>query len=113
MFEAKWIRQVLLNLFSNAFRVTPPGGAVSLTSTLTRQAWQVSIEDTGPGLSAADRERVFERFVQVGRDASRTGTGLGLAICRSIITLHGGEISAAAASGPSGLRVTFEIPNRR
>ena len=113
VFEAKWIRQVLLNLFSNAFRVTPPGGAVSLTSTLTRQAWQVSIEDTGPGLSAADRERVFERFVQVGRDASRTGTGLGLAICRSIITLHGGEISAAAASGPSGLRVTFEIPNRR
>jgi two-component system heavy metal sensor histidine kinase CusS len=69
------------------------------------------VEDEGPGLTADQRERMFERFVRlVTVDTEYPGSGLGLAICRSIVDLHGGRISAGPAAKEHGLRVLIEIP---
>jgi two-component system heavy metal sensor histidine kinase CusS len=110
--EAKWIRQVLLNLLTNALKVSPPGGAIALQSELADGTWKVSLTDQGPGLDADQRVRMFERFVRFtmpdGDD--KGGTGLGLAISRSIIGLHRGQIYATPGPGDVGLTVTFEIP---
>jgi two-component system heavy metal sensor histidine kinase CusS len=110
-FEEKWLRQVLLNLLTNAIKASPRDGLITLRSTVADGIWRVSVEDQGPGLSAEQRERMFERFVRFTTPGTEdTGSGLGLAICRSIIGLHRGRIFAAPGSGGRGLLVTFEIP---
>lgn len=110
-FEEKWIRQVLLNLLTNALNVSPPAGLIELDSTIEQGLWRVSLNDEGPGLTADQRRRVFERFVRfntpLGKDR---GSGLGLAICKSIVELHGGRIWAEPGAGGRGLCVLFEIP---
>ncbi|TMB27288.1 MAG: HAMP domain-containing protein [Deltaproteobacteria bacterium] len=109
--DPKWMRQVLLNLVTNAIHVSPRDGLITLRSQIDDGAWRVSVEDEGPGVPADQRDRMFERFVRLatpGKDYP--GSGLGLAICRSIVTLHGGKISAAPGTGGRGLRVTTEIP---
>jgi len=109
--EPKWMRQVLLNLLTNAIHVSPRGGLIRLTSLLDDGQWRVSVEDEGPGLSATQCEHLFERFVRLATpDNDYPGTGLGLAICRSIVDLHGGRISAAPGAEARGLRVLIEIP---
>lgn len=109
--EPKWMRQVLLNLLTNAIHVSPRGGLIKLTSFLNDGLWQVIVEDEGPGLSAKQREHLFERFVRLATpDNDYPGTGLGLAICRSIVDLHGGKISAVPGADGRGLRVLIEIP---
>jgi two-component system heavy metal sensor histidine kinase CusS len=108
--DPKWMRQVLLNLLTNAIHVSPEDGCITLRSDLTNGVWRVSVEDQGPGLTAEQRERIFERFVRMVKPgAEYPGSGLGLAICRSIVQLHGGTISAEPA-GERGLRVSIEIP---
>jgi two-component system heavy metal sensor histidine kinase CusS len=110
-FEEKRMRQVLLNLLANALNVSPPGGAITLKSVLAGGFWQVSVEDEGPGLSAEQRNKIFERFVRFGpQAASDKGSGLGLAICRSIVQLHKGRIFAAQPETGRGLRMVIEIP---
>lgn len=111
-YDPKWLRQVLLNLLQNALNVSPPGGRVTLSAAFTVDAWRVSLEDQGPGVPPAQRERIFERFVRLETNELREskGSGLGLAISRSIIGLHRGTIRAGAGSGGVGLRVTFELP---
>lgn len=112
-FEEKWIRQVLLNLVTNALNASPPDGRVTLASRVEHGLWRVSVEDEGPGLSPEQCERIFERFVRFGaaRPGDR-GSGLGLSISRSIVQLHEGRIYAEQRAGGVGLRVTFEIPTR-
>jgi two-component system phosphate regulon sensor histidine kinase PhoR len=89
------LHQVLTNLLANAIKFTPPGGEVTATAGdgaggLVRLA----VEDTGPGIPAAERERIFDKFYQVGRVESERppGTGLGLTIARHLVELHGGRI---------------------
>lgn len=114
-FEEKWIRQVLLNLVANALHVSPAGGVVTLTSTLSEGGWHVAVEDEGPGLTAAQLDRVFDRFVRFSHPGDADGegdrgSGLGLSICRSIVERHGGHIQASRRAGRGGLRVGFDIP---
>ena len=110
-YELKWMRQVLLNLLTNAIHVSPPSGLIRLSSSLRDGSWRLEVEDQGPGLSPIERERAFDRFVRLGSPrADNPGSGLGLAICRSIVELHGGHISASAGTGDVGLRVIIEIP---
>jgi two-component system heavy metal sensor histidine kinase CusS len=112
-FEEKWMRQVLLNLLTNALNVSPEGGLVELTSTVGGGVWRVSVEDQGPGLSADQRARMFERFVRFTAPAEGDrGSGLGLTISKSIVELHGGQIHAEPGAEGRGLRVVFEIPAR-
>ena len=109
-FEARWIRQVLLNLVTNAIHVSPPQGQIRLRSAVENGAWRMSVEDDGPGLNETQCEKIFERFVRFGQtDTAHAGTGLGLAICRSIVELHRGRIYAQARSG-GGLTVIVDIP---
>lgn len=110
-YEEKWIRQVLLNVLTNAIQASPERGRVRLASELDGTFWRVSIEDEGPGLTPDQREKIFERFMRFRvPDNGDRGSGLGLTISRSIIEQHGGVIFAASASWPHGLRVAFELP---
>lgn len=111
-FEEKWLRQVLLNVLTNALNASPPAGLVELTSTLTATRWRVSVEDEGPGLDPEQRTRIFERFVRFNSPSSSgdRGSGLGLTISKSIVELHGGQIHAEPGGGKRGLRIVFEIP---
>ena len=110
-FEERWMRQVLLNLLTNAINVSPPDGLITVTSRLGEGRWLVSMEDQGPGLKPEQCERIFERFVRFPRPdiTEDRGSGLGLAISRSIIALHHGRIFAEPRA-EGGLRVSFEIP---
>src|SRR6185503_2058009 len=83
------LRQVVVNLADNAIRHSPPGGRVSVCAR-AGSGLQLEVRDEGPGIPAAERERVFQRFTR--GDTSDGGTGLGLAIARWAVELHGGAI---------------------
>jgi signal transduction histidine kinase len=110
-FEEKRMRQVLLNLLANALNASPPEGRITLHSKLSEDVWRITVDDEGPGLSAEQRTRIFERFVRFNHTGSEDkGSGLGLAICRSIVQLHRGRIFAAPGESGRGLQMVIEIP---
>ena len=88
------LAQVLANLLDNAVRHSPAGAVVRLTARAGHDA-EIIIADSGPGIPAAERTRVFERFsrLDVGRTADSGGAGLGLAIAKEIVEMHGGTVS--------------------
>ncbi len=99
------LAQVLANLLDNARRHTPPGGAVTVT---TAAPGVVRVVDTGPGVPAADRERIFDRLVRLDEARSDDGgAGLGLAIARGIARAHGGELRCVEP--PAGAGAAFEL----
>ncbi len=104
------IIQVLTNLLSNAIKFTDKGH-IRLAVIDHNGQLECAVEDTGVGLTREDTDRVFERFVQIGRThgAGDKGTGLGLAIAREIINLHRGRIWAESTLG-KGSRFTFTLP---
>ncbi|GAA1446191.1 hypothetical protein GCM10009641_69220 [Mycobacterium cookii] len=87
------LKQVVLNLVSNAVKFTPDGGAVRVLATREGEDVVVRVSDTGVGVSPEDRERIFESFQQGRRGApTEEGTGLGLTLSRRIVTLFGGTL---------------------
>ncbi|MEO5340260.1 MAG: transporter substrate-binding domain-containing protein [Magnetococcus sp. MYC-9] len=93
------LRQIFTNLIGNAIKFTPQGGLVEFHGGLVNRAngqleFLFEIRDTGIGIQAADREHIFERFVQANTSTTRQygGTGLGLAICQRLVHLMGGQI---------------------
>ena len=110
-FEQKRMRQVLLNLLANALDASPPGASIALHSNLSGDVWRITVNDEGPGLTAEQRTKIFERFVRFkAPGAEDKGSGLGLAICRSIVQLHRGAIFAAPGANGRGLQMVIEIP---
>jgi signal transduction histidine kinase len=110
-FGQGWIRQVLFNLLSNAIRVSPAGGTITLDSTIAAGCWRVELTDEGPGVVPEKLEHIFERFMQISpRSEPGGGAGLGLAICKSIVELHRGEIGARNRTDRSGLVIGFTLP---
>jgi two-component system heavy metal sensor histidine kinase CusS len=111
-FDGKWIRHVLLNLITNSVTASQAGGVITIRSDLDAAKWVMSVEDEGIGVPEDQRDRIFDRFVRLGKSdgALDKGTGLGLALCRSIVELHGGSIYAGAGGGGLGLRVVIELP---
>lgn len=103
------IQRVLFNLIQNAIRHTPADGAVTVRLEAAGDRVEVEVADTGPGIAAADRERVFDPFYRGGEAAARSdgGAGLGLAICRAIVEAHGGTIWLPACE--QGARVRFSL----
>ena len=104
--DERKIRQVVLNLRSNAIKFTPDGGQIEVRAKLVDNFIEVSVTDTGVGIAPEDQEAIFEEFRQVGTAAKKVeGTGLGPALSRKFIELHGGRIwvtSQAARLSPTG-----------
>ncbi|HEY5730315.1 MAG TPA: ATP-binding protein [Anaerolineales bacterium] len=105
--------QVLTNILDNALHHTPENGLIQISAIKVGKHVEYSILDSGPGLSAEELEHIFERFYRA--DASRRredgGSGLGLAIAKSIVQLHGGQLSAESEAG-KGLRVIISLPQK-
>lgn len=101
--------QVLTNLTSNALRYAPAGSRVTLAAAADAQWVTLSVRDEGVGITAEKLPHIFERFYSA--DESRTGseTGLGLAIVKSIVTAHGGHVSAESVVG-QGTTITVRVP---
>jgi len=102
------LREALSNLLENAMKYTPAGGQVTLRVLLLEQAL-LEVEDSGPGIPAEERERVFERFYR-GLQTEAEGSGLGLAIVREIIDLHGGRAELGAPPGHQGTLASVTLP---
>jgi signal transduction histidine kinase len=96
--DAEKLRQVLLNVLSNAVKFTPQGGAITVDARAVEGAVHVRVADTGIGIPADRLESIFEPFVQLGRNLTsrHEGTGLGLAISRDLARAMGGDLTAAA-----------------
>jgi len=113
------LRQVLINLIGNAVKFTDAGAVIVRVDQTeldgTRARIRFEVEDTGPGIPAADIERIFEEFVQADAGAhGERGTGLGLSISRSIVEQMGGSISVESEPGEGSVfRVFFEAPLAR
>jgi signal transduction histidine kinase len=108
--DERRLSQVLLNLVGNALKFTE-AGAVRIGAGLEGGQFLVSVADTGPGISPADRERIFEAFQQVDSSLTRKkgGTGLGLSIARRIVELHGGRLWVESEPG-KGATFSFTVP---
>lgn len=105
------LKQVILNLLTNAVKFTPDQGSVTVTAHLVGDDAHVSVCDTGIGIADAEQEEIFEAFQRGGR-ASRTspeGTGLGLTLSRRIVELHGGRLWMQSTLGV-GSTFSFAIP---
>ncbi|MGV7207561.1 sensor histidine kinase [Oxalobacteraceae bacterium A2-2] len=105
--NAALLREAVTNLIDNAVRYAGRGAVVTLRMRQDGPWAELAVEDNGPGIPAADRERVFERFVRATADGE--GCGLGLAIVREIIERHQGAVTLGDAE-PHGLRVTIRLP---
>jgi signal transduction histidine kinase len=108
--DERRLTQVLLNLVGNAIKFTDVG-EVSIKGSSTNGSFNVSVRDTGPGISSADQAKLFQEFQQADNSITRQkgGTGLGLAISRRIIELHGGKIWVDSSVG-QGSTFAFTIP---
>src|SRR5690606_28940970 len=96
------IRQVLLNLVTNAVKFTPAGGRITLSARREGEMAEIRVEDTGRGIPAERLEAVFDPFVQVdrrGMEESQQGVGLGLAISRELARSMGGDVVAESEVG--------------
>jgi two-component system, OmpR family, sensor kinase len=109
--DAGALRRALLNLLENGVKYTPAGGRVEISVAEAGASAVVEVDDTGPGIDAADAERIFEPFVRL--DAARAretgGSGLGLAIARSIVVAHRGTLTLGRAPA-GGARFTIRLP---
>jgi two-component system, OmpR family, sensor kinase len=102
---------LVTNLVDNAVRYTPPGGQVDVVVEPRNGRPVLVVRDTGPGIPAAERATVFERFAR-GRDAAAPGSGLGLAIVRRIAERHGATVALDDGPGGRGLAATVSFPSR-
>jgi len=102
------MQQVFSNLIGNALKFTEADGRVTVRAEALPDHVRVSVADTGRGLTAEERERVFDRFWQADK-ARKGGTGLGLFIVKAIVTAHGGEATVESEPG-KGATFSFTLP---
>ena len=109
------VRQVLDNLLTNAAVHTPAGTEVSVEVAVSGGTALVRVADAGPGVPAADRERIFDRFYRVdkARSRDRGGSGLGLAVARSLVRAHGGSLELTSAPGATVFTVAIPLSASR
>jgi signal transduction histidine kinase len=105
------LAQLLDNLISNAIKFTPEGGRVTVSTASRNGRASLEVSDSGIGIAADDRDRIFERFfrAQAARKNAVKGAGLGLAITKAIVDAHGGSISVESEVG-SGTSFRIDLP---
>jgi len=116
--DVEALRQMLLNLLDNAVKYGPPHQVVSVRLATSNGCARICVDDQGPGIPAADRERVWDRFWRLERDrgSAVAGTGIGLAVVRELVALHGGRAwvedapPGAGGNGGKGVRFVIELP---
>jgi signal transduction histidine kinase len=110
--DAEKLRQVLVNLLSNAVKFTDRGGAVTLDAEADDRLVRIRVHDTGIGIASDKRAVIFEPFVQVRADLTRTaeGTGLGLAISRDLARGMGGELVVERSAPGAGTTLLLTLP---
>jgi signal transduction histidine kinase len=106
--DRELLAQALTNLLDNAVKYTPTGGRIVVTLERTEDVARIRVADSGPGVPAADRDRVLQRFARLDQARSQPGNGLGLALVNAVTTQHHGRLSLA--DNAPGLAVTIEIP---
>lgn len=103
------VKQVLVNLMTNAIKFSPPGSQIELHCEKQEEMVRFVVKDNGPGLTAEECRKVFEPYVQAASGQERKGFGLGLAIARAVVDGHGGKIGVTSVSG-QGASFFFELP---
>lgn len=106
--EERGVIQILVNLIGNAIRYSPEGGKITVAFAHSGNTSSVSVQDNGPGVAAADQQRIFERFERA--HPKEEGTGLGLAISRRLARSMGGDVTLDSAPG-EGARFTLTLPS--
>jgi len=109
--DSNRVAQILTNLISNAIQYTPPGGRVTISAHLNGDMLEVSVTDTGIGISKEDQRKIFDRFFRADDPLVQEtpGTGLGLPITASLVQMHGGQIWVESELG-EGSTFTFTLP---
>jgi two-component system sensor histidine kinase KdpD len=113
--DAALVELLLVNLLENAVHHTPPGTAIAFAAQLVDDRLVLTVADSGPGVPAAERDRVFEKFWRGSSGTtsrSSRGSGLGLAICRAIVDLHGGTITVRDRDDGPGACFVATLPTR-
>ncbi len=112
--DARKLKQMLLNLVSNAIKFTPEGGTVTVAAKRTAASMVITVADTGIGITEEDQKLIFQEFHQVDNGAARRydGTGLGLALTRRFAMMHGGTVRVSSRAG-EGSVFTLTLPLQR
>jgi len=111
--DKRRVRQILLNLLTNAVKFTPAGGRIRVEIARRRSGGlTLAVEDSGIGMAPDDIARAFEPFVQLRRMGHQEGTGLGLPLCQELMKLHGGRLVLTSSLG-KGTRVEARFPKER
>jgi cell cycle sensor histidine kinase DivJ len=110
--DRRAVKQILVNLLSNGVKYTPQGGEVRITARAPGSGIEITVSDTGTGISKSDLERLGRPFEQVENAETRAkeGTGLGLALVKSLTQMHGGAAVIESVLG-EGTTVTVQLPN--
>jgi signal transduction histidine kinase len=103
------IRRVIINLMENAIKYTRSGGKIIVAAEEIEGAVQISVTDSGRGISPRDQTRIFEKYARIHREGRPKGRGLGLAFCRLAVEAHGGRIWVESAEG-KGSTFFFTLP---
>jgi len=103
------VDEILGNVIDNAIRYGPPGGVVIARLFRSGDTGVVDVEDDGPGIPPAERQKVFERFYRIARPDSPDGSGLGLSIVRVLLDRMGGSVELGEGKRLGGLRVTMRF----
>lgn len=111
--QTEALRILLRNLLDNAVKYTPPDGQVDVSLHLENGQPVLTVEDSGPGIAAEDRARVFDRFFRASDVATETGSGLGLAIVKVIADRHGATLALSLSERLGGLKVEVHFPAAR
>jgi two-component system sensor histidine kinase KdpD len=104
--------QAVSNLLENAARFSPPGTEIAIRAVHWQDMVEIKVIDRGPGISPADRQRVFEEFYRSDVEGRRGGTGLGLSIARAVVMAHGGTMWVEDSPG-GGATIGFRLPLER